>query len=195
MRVRDESISKILQSREFARMRQERSVVAFRVREIFEALAHAEADYVVVGGLAVILHGHLRATRGLDLVIGLEPANCARAMRALEGLGLRPRLPVSLADFADPEKRRDWHENRNMQVFQLWDPSNEERSVDVFVTEPIEFGVLHAEAVVKELEGTPVPVASIRHMIQMKHSAGRRRDIDDIEALRQIALETGASIE
>lgn len=60
-------------------------------------------------------------------------------MDALSGIGLRPRLPVTLADFADPSKREDWARNRNMLVFQLWDPANAERSVDVFVREPLDF--------------------------------------------------------
>ena len=60
------------------------------------------------------MHGHLRATRHLDLLIGLHPDNCAKAMDALSGIGLRSRLPVTLADFADPSKREDWARNRNM---------------------------------------------------------------------------------
>jgi len=102
--------------------------MAFNLREIFKALADAEVDYVMVGGLAVIMHGHLRATRDLDLVIGLEPANCAKGMEALANIGLRPRLLVGLADFADPATREDRASNRNMLFFQLWDPANPERS-------------------------------------------------------------------
>ncbi|MCY7355752.1 MAG: nucleotidyltransferase [Lysobacter sp.] len=168
--------------------------MAFNLREIFKALAQAEVDYVVVGGLAVIMHGHLRATRDLDLVIGLQPNNCAKGMDALSSIGLRPRLPVSLADFADPEKREDWLLNRNMLVFQLWDPANPERSVDIFVREPLDFGTMMAEAVVKDLDGVPIPVASIRHLITLKQMAGRPLDMDDIEALRQIAAETGQEL-
>jgi predicted nucleotidyltransferase len=169
--------------------------MAFNVREIFKALADAEARFVVVGGLAVLLHGHLRVTRDLDLVVGLEPSNCRRALDALSSIGLRPRLPIALQDFADPVKRQDWHDNRNMLVLQLWDPVNEERAVDVFVTEPIAFDELEAEAVSKDLDGVPVLIASIRHLIRMKQAAGRRRDLDDIEALRQIAKETGVPVE
>jgi hypothetical protein len=165
--------------------------MAFNLREIFKALADAQAEYVVVGGLAVIMHGHLRATRDLDLVIGLQPDNCAKAMDALSGIGLRPRLPVSLADFADPAKREDWVTNRNMLVFQLWDPANPERSVDVFVREPMDFQAMLSEAVTKDLDGVPIRVASIRHLIQLKQSAGRPMDLDDIAALREIASETG----
>lgn len=149
----------------------------------------------MVGGFAVIMHGHLRATRDLDLVIGLQSENCAKAMAALSGVGLRPRLPVTLADFADPAKREDWTQNRNMLVFQLWDPANPERSVDIFVREPLDFGAMLADAVVKELDGVPIPVASIRHLLQLKQAAGRPQDIEDMEALRIIAAETGQEVE
>lgn len=165
--------------------------MAFNIREIFKALADAKVDYVVVGGFAVIMHGHLRATRDLDLVVGLEPDNCAKGMAAMSGIGLRPRLPVTLADFADPAIREDWAQNRNMQVFQLWDPVNPERCVDVFVREPMNFRTMLAEALTKDLDGVPIRVASIRHLIEMKQAAGRNTDLHDIEALRQIAAETG----
>lgn len=165
--------------------------MAFNIRQIFKALADAGAEYVVVGGFAVIMHGHLRATSDLDLVIGLAPDNCAKALDALDRIGLRPRLPVALFDFADPAIRTDWIENRNMLVFQLWDPDNRERSVDLFVREPFAINQMLAEAVTKDLDGVPIRVASIRHLIAMKREAGRRNDLDDIEALGQIARETG----
>ena len=83
----------------------------FQVTTILKALADADVRYVTVGGFAVILHGHLRTTKDLDLVIDLEPGNCKRALEALSGIGLQPRLPVQMVDFADPEIRRDWAEN------------------------------------------------------------------------------------
>src|SRR5579864_7444644 len=104
--------------------------MAFNLREIFKVLADANVRYVVVGGLAVIFHGHLRATADLDLVIGLERENCTKALDALASIGFESRLPVALGDFADPAKREDWVENRNMLVFQLWDPILPERSID-----------------------------------------------------------------
>ena len=165
--------------------------MAFNIRQIFKALADAEVDYVVVGGFAVIMHGHLRATADLDLVIGLDGDNCHRGLDALHSIGFRPRLAVAMSDFADPDKRADWIENRNMLVFQLWDPANAERSVDIFVREPFDFDLMRSEAVNMDLDGVAIPVASIRHLIAMKSDAGRSRDVDDIAHLRQIAIETG----
>ncbi|MGH8307715.1 MAG: DUF6036 family nucleotidyltransferase, partial [Gammaproteobacteria bacterium] len=47
--------------------------MAFNVHEIFAALDKTQVRYVVVGGLAVILHGHIRLTQDLDLLIDLDP--------------------------------------------------------------------------------------------------------------------------
>jgi len=112
-------------------------------------------------------------------------------MKALASIGLQPRLPVTLADFADPDKREDWASTRNMLVFQLRDPANPERSIDVFVREPLDFRTMLAHAVIKDLDDVPIPVASIRHLIALKQIAGRPQDLDDIHALREIAAETG----
>ncbi len=169
--------------------------MAFNILEIYKALADAEVEYVVVGGMAVIMHGHLRGTRDLDLVIGLKPENCAKAIKALSGVGLQPRLPVSLADFADPAKREEWAVQRNMLVLQLWDPSNPERSVDLFVREPIAFDEMLTDSVIKELHGVPINVASIRHLIRLKQVAGRPQDMLDINALRIVAAENGQEIQ
>jgi hypothetical protein len=165
--------------------------MAFNVRQIFAALNAAQVDYVVVGGLAVILHGYLRATAHLDLAIGLSPANAKRGMDALGAIGLQPRLPVSLDDFADADKRAEWRQ-RNMRVFPLWDPGNPIRLVDVFIDESIEFGILLAGAVRKHLAGLEVPIASIPHLIDMKRRAARPRDLDDIQKLEAIARGAGS---
>jgi hypothetical protein len=165
--------------------------MAFNLREIFQALA--DCDYVVVGGLAVLLHGHLRATRDIDLVIALGPDNCRKALAALASVGLRPRLPVKFEDFADAEKRRDWYENRNMVVFPLWDPGNAQRAVDLFVKVPDETPQLFERAATRDIDGIPVRIASIPDLIAMKRSVGRPQDLDDIVALREIAKETGVT--
>jgi len=160
--------------------------MAFNLRQIFKALADAEVEYVVVGGLAVIMHGYLRATADLDLAIGLSPQNAGRGMQTLASIGLQPRLPVPIQDFADAAKREDWLQHRNMLVFPLWDPSNPLRSVDVFIDEPIPFDALRRDAVHKDYDGVDVPVASIDHLIEMKQRAARARDLDDIDKLQKI---------
>ncbi|RIK07191.1 MAG: hypothetical protein DCC49_10585 [Acidobacteria bacterium] len=75
---------------------------------IFEALDRTGTAYVVVGGVAVVLHGHARLTADLDIVVNLETSALKAALSELTRIGLRPRLPVNAMDFADPAIRREW---------------------------------------------------------------------------------------
>ena len=83
---------------------------------LFRALNASGTRYVVVGGVATVLHGYARLTADIDLILDLEESAAARAMHALAGLGLRPRAPVDPADFADARIREGWLQDRGMQV-------------------------------------------------------------------------------
>ena len=153
---------------------------------IFEALNAADARYVVVGGVATVLHGFARLTADVDLIVDLDPAQALKAVRALSGLGLRPRAPVPAESFADPEQRRRWIKDKGMRVFSMWDPVTPLREVDLFVEHPIPFDELWKRSKIVRLSQTSVRIASIADLIQMKLLAGRPEDLQDIEALRLI---------
>lgn len=153
---------------------------------VFRALEDADVRFVVVGGVAVVLHGHARLTADLDLAVDLEPGPARRAIDALVGMGLRPAAPVDPAGFAEPATRASWIAERGMLVFSLRDPEDPLRQVDLFVDEPIPFEELWTRAVLVPLDPVPVRVASIPDLIMMKELAGRPLDRDDIENLRRI---------
>ena len=50
------------------------------IERVLAALNAAEVRYLVVGGVAVVLHGYLRTTADLDLVVELETDNVLRAV-------------------------------------------------------------------------------------------------------------------
>ena len=154
--------------------------------DVFAALHAAGVRYVVVGGVAVALQGHLRATVELDLVVDLSEEQALAAVTALSGLGLQPRLPVAAADFANAEIRERWVQDRNLQVFSLFDPQNPLREVDLFATEPVPLHALLADATVVDVVGVPVAVASRRQLIDMKRRAGRPQDLADVAALEEL---------
>lgn len=152
------------------------------IERVVRALNEADVKYLVVGGVAVVLHGHLRTTADLDLVVQLEPDNARRAMAALSAIGYRPRAPVQAAEFAEPAKRREWIEEKGLTVFSLWTP-NDPLEVDLFVSEPFDFPTVHARATVVPLETTAVTVIGLDDLLSLKRSAGRPRDLEDIEVL------------
>lgn len=153
---------------------------------IFRALNEAEVRYVVVGGLAAVLHGHARFTLDVDLVVDLEPEAARRAVDALSELGLEPRVPVPARDFVDAETRARWIRDKGMRVFSFWSPEDPMLVVDLFVEHPIELSELWAQSREATLGSTSVRIASIPHLIQLKREAGRPKDLEDIRRLEQI---------
>jgi len=153
---------------------------------LFETLNRAGVRYVLVGGVATVLHGFARLTADVDLVVDLTPAEARKAIDALVGLGLRPRPPVDPVAFADADVRESWVRDRGMRVFSLWDPSQPMREVDLFVEHPIDFEELFARAEIVSLDTTTVRVASIPDLIALKRLANRPQDVADIEALEAI---------
>ena len=141
---------------------------------------------MVVGGVAVVLHGHARLTADVDLILDLDPNAAGRAMRALAALGLRPRAPVDPEAFSDERTRESWIRDKGMQVFSLFDPDDPILAVDVFAEHPVDFEGLFERAEVCDIAGIPVRIASISDLIHLKRLADRPRDREDIAKLEQI---------
>lgn len=153
---------------------------------LFKALNEAHVQYVVVGGLATVLHGYARMTADVDLVVNLDPAETEKALKALLATGLKARLPVDPMLFANAETRASWITEKHMLVFSFYDPSNPLRIVDLFVHEPIPFKDLSQRAVTMDIDGIAVPVCGIADLIELKRRAARPRDIDDIAHLQEL---------
>jgi predicted nucleotidyltransferase len=153
---------------------------------LFSVLSTARIRFVVVGGLAVLLHGLDRLTADVDLIIDLSTDAARDAVRALIEAGYRPLAPVDPAWLADPVRRAEWQTQRGMQVFSFWDSTNTRPTVDVMLSPPVPFEELWADAVSVPVAGTTVKVASIAHLIHLKQAAGRPQDLADIERLRAL---------
>ena len=50
---------------------------------IFQILNTARVRYVVVGGLATVLHGYARLTADVDLAVDLAPEEATKMIQAL----------------------------------------------------------------------------------------------------------------
>lgn len=133
---------------------------------VLRAFQDAQVRYVLVGGLAVLLHGVDRLTADIDLIVDLAPEQASRAIETLLA-GYRPVY-------------------RLMRALGFWDPQNRCPTVDVFAEYPMDFEKLFSAAVLMPLSGTNVRVASIHHLIELKRAAGRPRDLEDAARLSQM---------
>lgn len=161
------------------------------IEATLSGLARANVRYLIVGGVAVVMHGHLRVTADLDLVLSLEKENLDRAIAALEALGFRPRAPVPLRLFADAAARESWIRETGLTVFSLWSASRPGFEIDLFVSEPFNFENVYARAVRVQLETCLATVVPLEDLIALKESVGRPRDIEDTIALRALSEHDG----
>jgi hypothetical protein len=151
---------------------------------LFSVLAAGRVRYVLVGGLALVLHGVDRLTADVDLAIDFSTESAQAAVRALTAAGYRPLAPVNPIALADPEQRHQWQTTRNMQVFSFWDSTNMRPTVDIMLAPVVPFEDLWTAASVMSIGDHDVRVASIDHLIRLKAAAGRAQDLADIERLR-----------
>lgn len=153
-------------------------------RLIAAALNRAEVPFLVVRGLAVVEHGYGRNTFDVDLVIRLAPQSILRAFDALARIDYRPKVPITAEQFAQPEERQRLLETKRMQVLNFWSDQHRETPLDIFVTEPFDFG--HEYEIAGEREVAPglvVRIVSLETLFAMKRAAGRSKDLADIDEL------------
>ncbi len=141
-----------------------------RLARVCSRLNAEHAKYVVMGATAMQLWGTTRATRDIDILIEPTVANARRVLRALESLGFglaREHLAEEVAKRA---------------VTMIGDAPN----VDILTRAwNVTWQQAHPRATVFNVEGIPVPTASIDDLIESKRT-GRLQDAADIEILEEI---------
>lgn len=147
---------------------------------VCQSLNQAKIQYAIVGGYAVALHGAVRGTVDLDLVLSLDKRSFVRAESVFSALGLQSRLPVTAEQVF--EFREDYIKNRNLVAWSFFDPVNPANQLDVIITD--DASKLAVKSVT--VRGVRVRIAAIKSLIAMKTRSGRPQDIEDVKALREI---------
>lgn len=153
---------------------------------VLKQLNAAKVRYLVIGGVAVNLHGYPRVTGDLDLMISLDARNVKAFITLVKKIKWVPRIPVDLDDFASPEKRDLWIRSKGMRVFSVLNPKSDHEHMDVMVVKHIDFDAAYKRRIVSLAGRTEVTVAGIPDLLRLKEISGRERDKVDIRALRTI---------
>jgi hypothetical protein len=154
--------------------------------DLFRALNEHQVRYLLVGGLAMNLHGVPRMTMDVDLVLAMDEGNLDRFIGCASAIGLTPLAPVSLTALKDVEQRRQWVEQKHMATFALLPASPGAPTVDILIAPPIDIADALERGLHRHLSEVPVSLAAIEDMIALKTAAGRRQDHDDIEHLERL---------
>lgn len=157
--------------------------------QVFKKLNKKKVRYLIVGGIAVNLHGFPRVTGDLDIMLNLKDNKSVNGfVEVIKVLGFKPKIPVEVDDFAIPSKRKSWIEEKNMKVFSVYNPSQEIEHIDVLIENLIDFDKAYKTREIVNAGNLKVPVVSIDDLIKLKKIAGRKRDEIDIAALKEIKI-------
>ena len=138
--------------------------------KVCRSLNELGAQYIVIGGFAIIHAGLPRTTGDMDLLISTDPVNEALVYRALEVLSDRAVLELKPGEV---------------------EQYNVVRIADEIVVDLMHSGcgIRYAEAasdiVVREVQGVPIPFASPRLLWRMKVHTHREKDRPDLLFLRE----------
>jgi hypothetical protein len=118
-------------------------------RDVFDRLEHEQVRYVVVGGLAVVLHSYARTIADLDLVVSAAPAEANRAVQALLRAGFMPTIPLPL---------------HALTVMRLFDQVR--REINLFARFIIPFDELWADSEAMRGGASTIRVMSFAHVLR-----------------------------
>jgi hypothetical protein len=162
----------------------------FRPTALLLALTEAEVDFVVVGGVAMIVHGSARPTADLDICYAIDASNLNALGAVLVELGARLRGLEEDLPFVP-----DGGTLKRTVILALSTPDGE---IDLLVDPAGSPGYARLRERSEEttLDGIAFRVASLDDLESMKRAAGRPKDLidlEEIEVIRRLRRELGRS--
>lgn len=138
-------------------------------KEFLKSFNSNGVEYLLIGGYAVGIHGHIRATNDLDIWVKVSQENATRIERALRQFG-----------FATAALTLELFLVRNNVVRMGVPPIRIEVLTSI---SGVEFEACYAEKEMVQIEEIVVPVISLARLRENKAASGRAKDLADLESL------------
>jgi len=142
--------------------------------DVIRALERAEVEYILVGGVAVNLHGVVRATEDVDFFVRPERENVERLKVALRSV------------WDDPEIDGIRAEDFELYPTLRYGPPAGDFVIDILTRLGTAFRYEDLEAERLTVEGVPIRVATPTTLVRMKQGTVRPIDKADAAALTKI---------
>lgn len=156
-------------------------------RAIFQALNEAGIRYLVVGGVAVNLHGYRRFTADIDILLALDVENLEKMTVLMRDMGYIERLPITLRVLSDAGQVQKFLTEKGMTAYTFLSNTHERVDIDILAAASLQFQTFDERKVLLDIdEGVKVPVLSVQDLLEMKKGANRQKDVEDVAALLEL---------
>ncbi len=143
-------------------------------RDFLKALNDNDVKYIMVGGLAVVLHGHARVTGDMDIWVECSAINYNKLTRAFQQFHM-PVFDMTLEKFLDVKENDVFSFGRNPV------------GIDIMTAvKGLNFDESYNLSSIFDDDGLPIRLIHINQLIEAKKAAGRLKDLDDIQQLKKI---------
>lgn len=144
------------------------------------ALESAGVRYALVGGYAVALHGAVRGTVDVDVILAWDARSLRAAEKALREIGLVSRLPITADEVF--RFRDEYIRNRNLICWNFYNPQDLTEQLDIVISTDLKGKKVQR---IETVDG-PLHVLARKDLIEMKRRSGRPQDLADIAALEKL---------
>ena len=142
-------------------------------KDLLSCLSEVDAQYIVVGAHALAAHGHVRATKDIDIWINPTQENASRVYKALAKFGA-PLGELTVEDLATPGI-----------IFQI---GVAPIRIDIITRiDGVEFDEAWESKLATAIDEMEVNILSREHLLQNKRAAGRLQDLADVETLEKMS--------
>jgi hypothetical protein len=151
----------------------------FHPEELMGALVAGGVRFILIGGLAVGVHGVVRATRDMDIVPDPDSANLTRLAAVLSELDAQQ---IGVDTEVLPHRATDPDGLAAGGSFQL---ATVHGQLDVLQESDVipSYSTLAEDAIEIEWRGQPIRVCSLERLREMKQAGNRPLDRLDLDAL------------
>lgn len=153
------------------------------IRGLLGELVAAEVDFLLIGGVAVGYHGHVRATKDVDVVPASDSANLERLARVLKHL----EAQVEGAEEFDSGEIPDPLDPTVLALGGNWVLLTRLGRLDImqWIGDDALWEKLSPAAIEDEIDGLPIKIVGYDDLVALKEQAARPEDLIDLQRLRQ----------
>lgn len=153
------------------------------IQAILQKLVEGEVEFLLIGGVAVGYHGHVRATKDVDVVPAPDRANLERLAHVLRALGAE----VEGASEFDEGELPDPLDPAALGLGGNWVLATRLGRLDVmqWIGDTALWNELSPAAIEDRLAGLPIKIVDYDDLVRLKEMAGRPEDLADLQRLRE----------